>query len=293
MSFVAESTVSELTSVYDRDGWCKIPRRFDEETVGLLRERIDSICGRRRPEVVYEKDGETVRAVHGCHAFDDLCAALVRHPELVALAESLLGGPVYVYQFKVNLKQAHEGAAWPWHQDFAFWSEEDGMPRPHAVNIAVPLDDVHEDNGPLVVIPGSHTLGLLDLPATAKEHEEEDKQADKQEDKKDDWLQHVSADLTYTVTGSRAESLASTLGKVLITGRAGSIHAFHPSIVHSSSNNLSADRRALLLITYNAVGNAPAHPTRPEFLVERDASALTPRGDGRLRLVDNMPPSDG
>ncbi|MFJ1608563.1 phytanoyl-CoA dioxygenase family protein [Streptomyces sp. NPDC088253] len=281
MAFAVEPAISDLKSDYDRDGWCKIPHRFDDETVGLLRERIDSICGRRRPEVVYEKDGKTVRAVHGCHTFDDICAALVRHPQLVTLAEALLGGPVYVYQFKVNLKQAHEGAAWPWHQDFAFWSEEDGMPRPDAVNIAVPLDDVHEGNGPLVVIPGSHTLGLLDLPAMTGE------------DEKNGWLQHVSADLTYTVTGARAESLAREHGKVLITGRAGSLHAFHPSIVHSSSNNLSADRRALLLITYNAVGNAPTNPTRPEFLVERDSTATTPGGDGRLRLVPDVSPSDG
>ncbi|MFK0022771.1 phytanoyl-CoA dioxygenase family protein [Streptomyces sp. NPDC090798] len=281
MAFAVEPAISDLKSDYDRDGWCKIPHRFDDETVGLLRERIDSICGRRRPEVVYEKDGKTVRAVHGCHAFDDICAALVRHPQLVTLAEALLGGPVYVYQFKVNLKQAHEGAAWPWHQDFAFWREEDGMPRPDAVNIAVPLDDVHEGNGPLVVIPGSHTLGLLDLPAMTGE------------DEKNGWLQHVSADLTYTVTGARADSLAREHGKVLITGRAGSLHAFHPSIVHSSSNNLSADRRALLLITYNAVGNAPTNPTRPEFLVERDSTATTPGGDGRLRLVPDVSPSDG
>ncbi|MFF4424756.1 phytanoyl-CoA dioxygenase family protein [Streptomyces sp. NPDC001549] len=273
MAFAVEPAVSDLKSDYDREGWCKIPHRFDDDTIGLLRERIDSICSRRRPEVVYEKDGETVRAVHGCHAFDDVCAALVRHPQLVSLAEALLGGPVYVYQFKVNLKQAHEGAAWPWHQDFAFWSEEDGMPRPDAVNIAVSLDDVHEDNGPLVVIPGSHTLGLLDLPAMADK------------DDRNGWMQHVSADLTYTVTGSRAESLAREHGKVLITGRAGSLHAFHPSIVHSSSNNLSADRRALLLITYNAVANAPAHPMRPKFLVERDSTATTPSSDGRLRLV--------
>ncbi|MFA7766290.1 phytanoyl-CoA dioxygenase family protein [Streptomyces sp. NRRL S-448] len=280
MAFAVEPAVSDLKSDYDREGWCKIPHRFDDDTIGLLRERIDSICSQRRPEVVYEKDGETVRAVHGCHAFDDVCAALVRHPQLVSLAEALLGGPVYVYQFKVNLKQAHEGAAWPWHQDFAFWSEEDGMPRPDAVNIAVSLDDVHEDNGPLVVIPGSHTLGLLDLPAMADK------------DDRNGWTQHVSADLTYTVTGSRAESLAREHGKVLITGRAGSLHAFHPSIVHSSSNNLSADRRALLLITYNAVANAPAHPMRPKFLVERDATATTPSSDGRLRLVPDASPSD-
>jgi ectoine hydroxylase len=220
--------------------------------------------------VVYEKDNQTVRAIHGCHAFDDLCASLVRHPQLVATAETLLGGPVYVYQFKVNMKQAHEGAAWPWHQDFAFWSEADGMPRPDAVNIAIALDETHADNGPLIVIPGSHRLGLLDLP------ERKANGADQ------DWRQHVSADLAYTVKTEHAERLGKKNGIKVFTGEAGSLYAFHPSIVHSSSNNLSADRRALMLITYNAVGNAPPSPARPAFLVDRNTGPLSPRDDDRL-----------
>ncbi|MFE2328272.1 phytanoyl-CoA dioxygenase family protein [Streptomyces sp. NPDC059385] len=271
-SIVINRTSPELKSTYDKDGSCRLPYRFDDDTVELLRQRVADISGQRRPEVVHEKDSDVVRAIHGCHEFDDVCAALVRHPQLVEMAETLIGGPVYVYQFKVNLKQAEEGAAWPWHQDFAFWSEEDAMPRPDAVNFAIPLDEVHEDNGPLVVIPGSHTMGLFDLP-------------DKSEDSTSDWRQHVSNDLAYTVNDDRAEALIEEKGKSVILGRAGSLHAFHPSIVHSSSNNRSADRRALLLITYNAVDNAPANPTRPAFLVGRDTTPVTGRHDERLVLA--------
>ncbi|QTD99684.1 phytanoyl-CoA dioxygenase family protein [Streptomyces cyanogenus] len=269
MSTATESAVTGLKSTYDQDGWCELPYRFTDKAVTLLKEAVAAISRESRPEVVYEKDSDTVRGIHGCHAFDELCAALVRHPRLVAAAEELTGKPVYVYQFKVNLKQAREGAAWPWHQDYAFWSEEDGMPRPDAVNIAISLDDIHEDNGPLVVIPGSHRMGLLDLP-------------EKDADGGSGWRQHVSADLAYTVSEQRAEDLAQERGRVLITGRAGTVHAFHPSIVHSSSNNVSSDRRALLLITYNTVDNAPPNPTRPEFLVARDSTPVVPADDDRL-----------
>ncbi|ATL28473.1 phytanoyl-CoA dioxygenase family protein [Streptomyces formicae] len=267
------TSLADLKSAYQRDGWCEPPYRFDDDAVALIRERVLSISRERRPEVVHEKDSGVVRAIHGCHNFDEVCAALVRLPQLVELAEELAGGPVYVYQFKVNLKQAHEGAAWPWHQDFAFWHEEDGMPSPDAVNIAVPLDDVHEGNGPLMAIPGSHRLGLLDLPERAADGAESD------------WRTHVSADLAYTVNGDRAKALADASGRKVFLGPRGSIQAFHPSIVHSSSNNVSEDGRALLLITYNAVTNSPARPTRPAFLVSRDTTPVESRADERLGLV--------
>ncbi|MEU5022717.1 phytanoyl-CoA dioxygenase family protein [Streptomyces milbemycinicus] len=259
-----------LKSAYAEAGWSRIPFRFDNKALELIRERVASISRERRPEVVHEKDSDIVRAIHGCHLFDDVCSALVRHPQLVALAELLTGKPVYVYQFKVNLKQAHEGAAWPWHQDYAFWNKEDGMPRPEAVNVAISLDDTHEDNGPLTVIPGSHRLGLIGLPNTVEGE--------------GDWRRHVSADLAYTVNTDTASDLAQRNGTELMVGPAGSVHAFHPSIVHSSSNNSSPDRRALLLITYNAVDNAPAAPKRPEFLVSREATPITPCRDDRLTV---------
>lgn len=272
MSSVPGTALHELTSAYERDGWCALPYRFSASAVGLLRDRVGGTARQARPKVVWERGGRAVRAIHGCHRFDEVCAALTRHPRLVAFAESFIGGPVYVYQFKVNLKQAHEGAAWPWHQDFSFRDREDGMPRPDAVNIALSLDVIHEGNGPLIVIPGSHRLGLQDL------------HADGDDPERSDWQRHVSADLAYTVTPERAGKLADDLGKQLITGPAGSLHAFHPSIVHSSSNNESADRRALLLITYNSVRNIPPAPTRPEFLVDRNTAPIVPREDGRLEL---------
>ncbi|MEY9860746.1 ectoine hydroxylase [Catenulispora sp. GAS73] len=273
MTTAIHEHVAKYKSVYDEHGWFRFPYRFTGDSVALLRERVASISAQSRPEVVHEKGGNAVRAIHGCHDFDEACAALVHCSALVSLATALIGAPAaYVYQFKVNLKPAREGAAWPWHQDFAFWSEEDGMPRPDAVNIAISLDEMHEGNGPMILIPGTHRLGLFDLPPKKSHGSEED------------WRSHVAADLAYTVNADRAETLARKHGKRLVLGRTGSIHVFHPSIIHSSSDNLSADGRALLLITYNAVGNAPTRTTRPSFLVSRNCDPLVPVDDERFRL---------
>ncbi|WP_231607960.1 phytanoyl-CoA dioxygenase family protein [Streptacidiphilus albus] len=250
-------------SSYERDGWFQSPQSLDPEVIDRLQAAVASLSALRRPEVVHEQGTDTVRAIHGSHLFDEACARLVRLPALLELAEEVLGEPVYVYQFKVNMKQPREGAAWPWHQDYAFWSREDGMPEDRAVNIAVFLDDVHELNGPLVVIPGSHRLGLVDDDPAAVRAES------------GDWHNHVSADLEHTVPAERAEELARAYGTATAVGPAGTLYAFHPTIVHSSSNNLSDDPRALLLVTYNAVSNAPLRPQRPDFLVCRDTTPLT------------------
>ncbi len=255
---------------YGRDGWLPLPHTLSDPDVRKLRHRIEGISREQRPEVVLEEGSSAVRALHGCHDFDEVCARLVRLPALVGLAEQLLGGPVYVYQFKVNMKQAHEGAAWPWHQDFAFWHHEDGMGAPDAVNIAIFLDDVTDENGPLEVIPGSQHAGIVEdaaRPGRERSH---------------DWRHHVSAKLEYVVPDDIAGRLADTFGVRRLTGPAGTAVAFHPSIIHSSSNNTSAQRRCVLLITYNRVTNTPAHPVRPAFLVSRDSTPVVPVDADRL-----------
>jgi L-proline 4-hydroxylase len=265
MSLVTPQISDRARLDYDREGWCRLPVRLPAEDVRKVRASIARLSTLDGPEVVYERDSSAVRALHGCHRLDEVCARLVRLPLLVDLAESLLGGPVYVYQFKVNLKQPHEGAAWPWHQDFTFWHHEDGMRRPAAVNVAVHLDDIHAGNGPLRLIPGSHRLGIVDGGAGGGARAAR---------RSGDWRRHVAADLEYTIPESRVRSIAQPVTVRSVTGPTGTVCAFHPSIVHCSSNNASADRRALLLITYNRVDNAPERPVRPEFLVSRDTAPV-------------------
>ncbi|KWT56937.1 phytanoyl-CoA dioxygenase [Streptomyces albus subsp. albus] len=247
---------------YERSGWLAVADRLAPEALEKVRDSIAAISRTDRPEVVQEAGSDTVRALHGCHGYDDVCAQLVRHPLLLDLAEELVGDRVYVYQFKVNIKSPREGQQWPWHQDFAFWAHEDGMPAADAVNIAINLDEVHEHNGPLTVLTGSHRLGLIEAPEAARAVTGRD------------WHEHVSARLTHTVPDARVRELAADFPPVRMTGPAGAITAFHPSIVHSSTDNLSDDRRAVLLITYNSVRNAPVRPSRPDFLVGRDTTPV-------------------
>ncbi|HWS39611.1 MAG TPA: hypothetical protein VN408_43550 [Actinoplanes sp.] len=66
------TALSELAAAYERDGWCAPPYRPSMPAVGLLRERVESISRQVRPQVAWEKGGRAVRAIHGCHRFDEV-----------------------------------------------------------------------------------------------------------------------------------------------------------------------------------------------------------------------------
>ncbi len=103
-----------------------------------------------------------MRTNFAAHLYSAPFARLARHPRMIEPVVALFGEPVYMHQFKINGKMAFDGDVWQWHQDFGTWKNDDDMPEPRAMNIAIFLDEVNEFNGPLMFIPGSHKLGVLD-----------------------------------------------------------------------------------------------------------------------------------
>jgi ectoine hydroxylase-related dioxygenase (phytanoyl-CoA dioxygenase family) len=129
-----------------------------------------------------------------------------------------------------------------WHQDTALpmrersdapgwgpWSEKGGVLYAHApacalsgvVALRIHLDDSTHGNGPLRVIPGSHTLGLLT-----------DEQI--------------------------LEQAAHSVPETCLVGRGGVI-AMHPLLIHCSSKVLSDAPRRVIHIEYSTrIGGNPA-----------------------------------
>ncbi len=72
---------------------------------------------------------------------------------MVAIMEKLLGpSGVRLQSSKINLKAPHYGSPVEWHQDWAFYPHtNDDM-----LAVGVMLDDAFMENGPLMVVPGSH-----------------------------------------------------------------------------------------------------------------------------------------
>src|SRR5262245_47800207 len=240
---------------YEHEGYLLVPDVFSPDEVATLKEQIPVELSIAGPRAVMERDGKTVRAIHGSHATNHIFNRLSQHPRLVSPAEQVLGSRVYVHQFKINVKAAFVGDIWKWHQDFIFWLKQDGMREPRAINAMVFLDDVTEFNGPLLIVPGSHRVGVIDVP-------------DDDDSAMGDWTKSFSADLKYTVNRETLTDLIGRAGIVAPKGRAGSVLFTHCNVVHGSAPNMSAADRTLAIVTYNSVENAllPVAAPRAEFL---------------------------
>jgi ectoine hydroxylase len=261
---------------YDEHGYVSLGTLFSAVELELLAAEVGCLAERETAGRVFERDGTTIRALHGCHRESAVMSILTRVSRLLAPVTDVLRSPAYVYQFKIHFKAAFSGDVWKWHQDYIYWRDEDGMPEPRAVNVALFLDDVTEFNGPIIAVPHSHTCGVIEVEAAV---------APTATGPPADWQRHVSANLPYTLDTSTVRRLASRHGLVSIKGEPGTVVLFHPNLAHASAANMSPYGRRTILITYNSTANIPVGTgeRRPEFLVSHDTRPLSPLADDLLR----------
>jgi hypothetical protein len=257
-------------------GFFLAPGLFSADEVNCISEEIEG-SGQFRPGVtIPEGDGKAVRALYGGQESSPVLQRLIVDARLVVPAMQLLESDVYMYQFKVNMKQSFVGDVWPWHQDFLYWQQLDGMLRPDLINAVLFLDDVTEFNAPLFCIPGSHKAGVYphesvaEKPATGSSNHQF----------------YVSSSLGFQLTPQHISSLVEQSGLYSAKGPRGSVFFFHPNIVHGSTMNISPFSRRQIFFTYNSIGNAlPKASPRPGYFVNSSAAPISPRY-GKLRKAD-------
>ena len=246
----------------DELGFFKIDGLFSADEVKSINEKLDEYIGTGYDGIVMENNSNTVRGIHGPHLYDQFFHTLAKNKTIIDLCSSWLEDQVYIHQYKINMKQAMEGKHWPWHQDFIYWREFDHIQAPRLLNIAVVLDDISMLQGPLCFIPKSHKLGELTNLKKAGEK---------------NWERAVSADLTYQLDKDVIAELLDQFGFEFMLAKAGDVIVFDPQLAHCSSNNLSANDRRLMIITVNAVSNAPVKQSnRPAFLAAKTYEPILP-----------------
>ena len=152
----------------------------------------------------------------------------MRENKAVDAVAELLGPNIKFHHCKINAKLPGAGTAVKFHQDFLY--------EPHSnddlITALMFLDEVTERNGPLEVVPGTHTGPLHGL-----------------------WHDGV-------FTGAVADRIAHKAAQktVQCTGPAGAACLMHTRLLHGSAANRSAHPRTLFIATYSAEDALPLSP---------------------------------
>ncbi len=237
---------------FDREGYLFFPSLFSADEIRVLTDEVPALYAQHRPENVREKTGDAVRTNFAAHLYSAPFARLARHPRMVEPVRQIFGEDLYVHQFKINGKRAFDGDLWQWHQDYGTWRNDDLMPEARAMNVAIFLDEVNEFNGPLMFIPGSHRLGVLEA-------------------------EHDTSTTSYplwTIGHDTIRRLVARGGIVAPKGPAGSMILFHGCLVHASTSNLSPWNRVSVYLSLCAVSNHIRRFKRPGYIAHRDFTPL-------------------
>jgi len=223
---VVENVVdADLLAGMKRDfaGWVDESRNHSEaygETING-RPRFDLEPG-------HSADKPELRRVNAPVEVSDAYFKAMTSSRMTDCVADLIGPNVKSHHTKINSKLPGGSTVVKWHQDFPF--------TPHTndslVTALLMVDEVTEENGPLEVLPGSHTGEIHGL-----------------------WHDGV-------FTGAVADDVAEACRKkaVMCTGPAGSVCLMHTRLLHGSAPNRSQNPRTIFISVFSAEDAIPVSP---------------------------------
>lgn len=223
--------------------------------------------------IITERGSDEIRSIFAIHEQSRLMARLAADSRLAGVAAFLLDDEVYVHQSRLNYKPGFKGREFYWHSDFETWHAEDGMPRMRALSMSVLLAENTPNNGPLMIIPGSHRTYVACVGETPADHY-------RMSLKKQEY--GVPDELSLA-------SLAHEHGIDAPVGKPGTVIIFDCNAMHGSNGNITPFPRANAFLVYNAMSNRLVRPfaadrPRPEFIAARDFRPIAPES-GPLHRV--------
>ena len=154
-------------TAYERDGFIVVPDVFSPAEIAELRTVTDEFVRNAAAvaandevydlEDTHSREEPRVRRLKAPHLIHPAYFRASRNDKVVAILKELWGS-VRFDTGKLNMKSAGYGAPVEWHQDWAFY--------PHTNDdlaaVGIMLDDVDRENGPMLVVPGSHKGPVYD-----------------------------------------------------------------------------------------------------------------------------------
>ncbi|MGH8372401.1 MAG: ectoine hydroxylase [Gammaproteobacteria bacterium] len=255
---------------YARDGFINLNGVFAHDEMEQHLEELHRLRSDAKVKVsdatIREPGGKQVRSIFAIHEYDSIIAKLCRDHRIVDVARQILGSEVYIHQSRVNYKPGFRGKEFYWHSDFETWHVEDGMPAMRALSCSISLTPNTANNGPLLVIPGSHRKFLACVGETPENHY-------KQSLRKQEYGVPDDASLTRMMEAGGIEASV---------GGAGMVTFFDCNIMHGSNSNITPLSRSNVFIVFNSIENTLQAPfcglqPRPQFIANRkDFAAIKP-----------------
>ena len=217
---------------YRREGVIVVEGLLDDVTrqrmKQVLAELVERSRGVTRHDDIYDLEpthaptDPRVRRIKKPHLVHPVFAEFMRSPALLDVLSALLGpSGVRLHGSKLNLKSPEYGSPVEWHQDWAFYPHTND----DVLAVGVLLDDATEENGPVLVLPGSHRGPTFD---------------------------HHGPDGRFCGAMDPARDRLDFASAIPLIAPAGSCSFHHLRAVHGSAQNRSAQSRNLLLYEFTA-----------------------------------------
>ena len=167
---------------------------------------------------------EQTSKIFKVHRHEEVFRSFCRDPRLLAVIGGLLGPDVDCFLSQFIFK--HRGSlGQPWHQD-SWYFPFDKSPQ---VGVWLAITEAREDNGPLWVLPGSHTEPIHDVVA------------DRRPGANYGYVEIVDHD---------------TSGAVPVLMQPGDLLVFHSHLMHKSTDHRAGAVRAAMVFHYTEAGTA-------------------------------------
>jgi ectoine hydroxylase-related dioxygenase (phytanoyl-CoA dioxygenase family) len=222
-------------AAYERDGFIVVPDVFSAAEIEELRRVTDEFVRNAAAvstndeiydlEDSHSREEPRVGRLKAPHLIHQAYFRASRNATVIGILKNLWGS-VRFDTGKLNMKSAGYGAPVEWHQDWAFY--------PHTNDdlaaVGIMLDDVDMENGPMLVVPGSHKGPVWD---------------------------HHGPNGRFCGAMDPARCDLDLSRAMPCLGKAGSVTVHHVRAVHGSATNFSGRERRFLLFQYRAADAWP------------------------------------
>ncbi len=163
-----EITEKEL-QFYQTNGYLLKKGLVSQEDISQIQVEIEDIHNRMAENPiegigisweVYDSEDHPPRIKQLMHSelVSPTLNSLLRSAALLDVLEAMMGPDISLFHSKLLPKAGGDGTSIPWHQDYAYWKNEDN--KPVMINCQLAISEANLYNGCIQFVPGSHNWGL-------------------------------------------------------------------------------------------------------------------------------------